>query len=1290
MKNKHHLGSWIWLLATFATSVLMADETEIFFADRSDEVPPNVLFLIDASGSMSQTVSGTESRMDVLKSSFQSVMNTAPTNLNIGLMHYANHGLGPDYWWSSVKGVNFPITPIDEKVEPLIAASKNADNLPDPATGNTVVREFLASIVSSWSANGYTPIVDSLYEAARYYRGDSVGWGKGLAALGWAAHPLTYDNAINCTAYKLVGGGTSTAPPETPNNPTCIKEWGECNGEVLPSTCATTTYNSCCDDPANPDDGWITTGSDGAGYCVNDNYSCPSTITKCEHRVCTAYDTTVDLTYKSPIKYSCQANYLVLMSDGKPEYPYYPGAPEVDGTHYYPPSSERYPSTTPGVTTGYAADKSSEIKVAPRLESYLSLASCADGKDMNDTTGATIGYNSGVCGPELVKWLATEDQDGKTTNNASNKQTVKTYTVGFAMNADPSDKGEEYLRLLANEGKGEYFAANNAAELSGAFKSILNSVSAASSSFSSPTYTVDTNTMLAHSDDVYIPMFDRSDKPLWSGNLKKFKRVEEKQTDGTFVSKIVDKNGDPAVNSRGELVDKDAKDDSGAAFTYDAQDIWGAPSGNNVAAGGAASQLPAPADRKLYTDVSTSADLTATTNALKTVNTNITDGMLVGLTDVVGGPVKNWLPDADGDGTSCLGYYYDCAGTRHNVLGNYSTKVGCVEIATVVVTCPSSDYLTDGERTTLLDFARGDANPDPAVVTPRQHIGDMLNTKPLVVDYGDDGQRIFAATNEGFLHSIDTDTGAAQWAFMPKNLLPNIKKFMENLPSEEHVYGVDGPLTLWEYDVNKDGEIAGDGEKRILFFGLRRGGNAYYALDITLPDAPKILWKKENTTVDTAWHELGETWSKPTLAKMRIGSSTSSKIHDVVVFGAGYDALKDEQNVSARPTDEVGSDVMIVDALTGELHWSLQRDLYSNNALTNPIKHSIPGDIRVMDMDRNGALDRLYFADTGGNVWRVDMDHDLRDTDTDMYNYDDAILTHIAELGTDGDYGTDPRKFFYEPDVALIQHNGKVLMTIALGGGYRTHPLNTNTNDRFYVLMDPNVYNEPPKASDTPTPPNPFSKITNADLINARGTLGDAGSFDTAGDSGGSVDSLLSTNYKGWYYDFDHTGEKVLAPAVSFLNKVIFTTFAPVDVKGAGLDTTDPDFLCKVPPNSARAYVLDLFTGRAVADLDRKSTTSSDSSTGGKDDFVVAGVNEILDAAKIVFRSPMAADGGACEEGDCQQTVEIRVGKMEMPVMDDSNSANGTTGTSVQDIAAKTDLTDIMPRMFWRDHNVSD
>lgn len=56
---------------------------------------------------------------------------------------------------------------------------------------------------------------------------------------------------------------------------------------------------------------------------------------------------------------------------------------------------------------------------------------------------------------------------------------------------------------------------------------------------------------------------------------------------------------------------------------------------------------------------------------------------------------------------------------------------------------------------------------------------------------------------------------------------------MENLPSKDHVYGIDGPLTLWSYDKNHDGEIKStDGDKRVLFFGLRRGGKAYYALSL--------------------------------------------------------------------------------------------------------------------------------------------------------------------------------------------------------------------------------------------------------------------------------------------------------------------------------------------------------------------------------------------------------------------------------------------------------------------------
>ncbi|MEZ5452850.1 MAG: hypothetical protein R3E93_08570 [Thiothrix sp.] len=59
----------------------------------------------------------------------------------------------------------------------MIASYKNSDNLPNPHDATVTVREFLADVVTSWNADGYTPIVDSLYEAARYFRGDAVGWG---------------------------------------------------------------------------------------------------------------------------------------------------------------------------------------------------------------------------------------------------------------------------------------------------------------------------------------------------------------------------------------------------------------------------------------------------------------------------------------------------------------------------------------------------------------------------------------------------------------------------------------------------------------------------------------------------------------------------------------------------------------------------------------------------------------------------------------------------------------------------------------------------------------------------------------------------------------------------------------------------------------------------------------------------------------------------------------------------------------------------------------------------------
>ena len=545
------------------------------------------------------------------------------------------------------------------------------------------------------------------------------------------------------------------------------------------------------------------------------------------------------------------------------------------------------------------------------------------------------------------------------------------------------------------------------------------------------------------------------------------------------------------------------------------------------------------------------------------------------------------------------------------------------------------------ERDKWLDFIRG----KKADGTPRYHMGDMLTGKPELVSYDATTTLVFMATNEGYLHAIDAATGVEKWAFMPNALLKNVKVFYENALPDTHVAGIDGALNVWrfQYDSNNDSKVdASDAFKTYLYFGLRTGGAAYYMLDISNASKPALVWYINDKT--SGFSELGETWSKPALAKMRVAkpktenATHDSELIDVLVFGGGYGMSK-------------GRNVYIVDAETGDRLWSLRDISGASDGLTpsSALTHSIPGDIRVLDMDRNGALDRLYFADTGGTVWRVDMDvdlHDLKPTSADtFYDYSKARLSKFAELGGTG---SSKRGFFFEPDVALMEYQGKTLLFLSIGSGNRAFALDTSVQDRFYVMVDRAPYSNKPDSSVFP--------------IKEDSTLA---SIDDASKLGTGL--TANTTLKGWYYALPNTGEKVLASANTILNKVVFTTFTPGSVTvGDSCDNRQA---------KARAYVVDLFTGAAVADLDRK---------GGKERALVAAKNELLDGAQLVFHKPNTAEAKECtDKTDCtQQLVEVRVGRMSRPLIDSNNSlVTGAVGG--QDM----DLGKILPRAFWRDSN---
>lgn len=96
-----------------------ADDTEIFFGGSTNEsVNPNVLFILDTSGSMSDKDGGTTSRLDRMKSAFRSLMGGL-NNVNVGLMRFNDPG-GP---------IIYPVSNIDAEINATSGLSGSASSI---------------------------------------------------------------------------------------------------------------------------------------------------------------------------------------------------------------------------------------------------------------------------------------------------------------------------------------------------------------------------------------------------------------------------------------------------------------------------------------------------------------------------------------------------------------------------------------------------------------------------------------------------------------------------------------------------------------------------------------------------------------------------------------------------------------------------------------------------------------------------------------------------------------------------------------------------------------------------------------------------------------------------------------------------------------------------------------------------------------------------------------------------------------------------------------------------------
>jgi len=479
----------------------------------------------------------------------------------------------------------------------------------------------------------------------------------------------------------------------------------------------------------------------------------------------------------------------------------------------------------------------------------------------------------------------------------------------------------------------------------------------------------------------------------------------------------------------------------------------------------------------------------------------------------------------------------------------------------------------DAERYKIINYVYGytfeedgSSNHYPIARRPWP-LGSLIHSNPTVINYeADDKAYIVIGGNDGMLHVFDDSDGSEVAAFILENQLGSLKHLDPNdLTAPKPLYFVDGPITFY-YTFDDDGKIT----PQQLIVGERRGGRAYYALDISSSDPTSWTknWMISNGT--SGFSELGQSWSKIEIAKLK--TSTSSK-KLVGIFSAGYDPTEDSDPAG---TDSMGRGIFVVDINQPEtsgtflLHSVTYSTTTNDNTHAKAMDYAIAADPTIIT-DEYGYLTDIFVADLGGQIWKTSYDN-TNFSWKDPQRIFTANPSSNAASGSSGGSmisSDNGRKMFYSPGVTLLgncnyadgsgeQRNYNTYM-LFVGTGDREKPKETNIHDRIYAIIDA-------------APPGTILNETN--LVNVTDDELDIDSGENESTKG-TIRQTLSESY-GWYIKldeitdlFEHEGEKVLAQPVIFFGKAYFTSYTPL--------TDDP---CR-PHGEAKVYGLNYCNGTA-------------------------------------------------------------------------------------------------------------
>ncbi|WP_233398631.1 PilC/PilY family type IV pilus protein [Luteimonas sp. MC1828] len=217
-------------------------------------------------------------------------------------------------------------------------------------------------------------------------------------------------------------------------------------------------------------------------------------------------------------------------------------------------------------------------------------------------------------------------------------------------------------------------------------------------------------------------------------------------------------------------------------------------------------------------------------------------------------------------------------------------------------------------------------------------LGDIIGSSPA---YAQDTNTIYIGANDGMLHAINAANGNELFAYIPGiinwNQLGNLSR-----PEYGHRYFVDGPIVVTTHQQTPD--------ENILVGALGKGGKGLFALDVTNPSTfgagSNVKWE----LADTPLGNMGLVQGRPIIAKVRGGGAEPQ---NAVVLGNGVNSTSNR------------AALIVLDLATGAV---IREIAVGPSGGSNGLS-AVSG---VLGPDGR-TLSHAYGGDMLGNVWKFDL-----------------------------------------------------------------------------------------------------------------------------------------------------------------------------------------------------------------------------------------------------------------------------------------------------------------------------